>query len=180
MVRQVVTTKDLREMCQNGVTLDDLRKLYGVYTTLEDLQRVMPSLLINDLGILPCARVATKSLSESQEKHQDGKEEEVSEEELAPGQDGMEEEMSPSEEVREEKVSVGQNEMEKKTNSSRIEKSEDALKLLSSTGQQAARKIEPELPAFYNPFLALCFLPQTSNMLDVLTSLVLRQHYFDR
>src|ERR1700692_989398 len=63
VVRQVATTKELREMCQNGVTLDDLRRLYGVNATLEDLELVMPSPLIGDLGILPCSEVETKGLS---------------------------------------------------------------------------------------------------------------------
>jgi len=64
VVRQVVTTKDLREMCQNGVTLEDLRRLYGVDATLEDLELALPSLLIGDLGILPHSEEATQGLSD--------------------------------------------------------------------------------------------------------------------
>ena len=140
-------------MCQNGVTLDDVRRLYGVNATLEDLELVMPSRLIGNLGILPCSKVATECLFDSQEESQNGKEEEVS-----TSQDEVEEEMSPSQ----------------------MEKREGALALLSSTGQQAAREIEPEAPSFYNPpqctipwhpLFALCLSPQNSNILDILTSL---------
>jgi len=184
-------------MCQNGVTLDDVRKLYGVNATLEDLELVMPSRLIGNLGILPCSKEATESLFDSQEESQNGKEEEVStsqdevEEEMSPSEEvseekvstnqgTREEEMSPSEEVSEEKVSINQGTREEEMSTSQMEKSEGALALLSSTGQQAAREIEPEAPSFYNPLLctipwhplfALCLLPQTSNMLDVLTGL---------
>ena len=164
MVRQVVTTKDLREMCQNGVTLDDLRRLYGVNATFEDLELVMPSPLISNLGILPCSKLVTESLSESQEESQDGKEEEV----------------SPSQEASEEKLGPGHDEVEEEMSTSQMKKSEGALALLSSKGQQAAREIEPEAPSFYNlpqctipwhPLFALCLSSQTSNILDVLTSL---------
>ncbi len=126
-MREVITTKDLREMCQNGVTLDDLRKLYGVNATLEDLELIMPSLLIGNLGLLPWSKVATESLSESQEESQDGKEEEMN-----PGQDGKEEKMSSS-----------QDKMEGEVGSSEMEKSEEPLALLSSKDQQAGREIEP-------------------------------------
>src|SRR5437660_8027356 len=110
VVRQVATTKDLREMCQNGVTLDDLRRLYGVNATLEDLELVMPSPLIGDLGILPCSEVEPKGLSESEEESEDVEEEEwdlngdVEEEEWDSSED-VEEEWNPSEDVEEEEVS---------------------------------------------------------------------------
>jgi hypothetical protein len=75
VVRQVVTTKDLREMCQNGVTLEDLRRLYGVDATLEDFELVLPSPLIGDLGLLPCREEAIQGLSECQEASLDAREE---------------------------------------------------------------------------------------------------------
>jgi len=193
----VITTKDLREMCQNGVTLDDVRRLYGVNATLEDLELVMPSRLIGNLGILPCSKATTESLSDSQEESQDGEEEEVStsrdevEEEVSPSQEASEEKvstnqdtrkeaMNSSEEARGEEVSTSQDEVEEEMSPSQMEKSKDALAPLSSTGQQAAREIEPEAPSFYNPpqypipwhpLFALCLSPQNSNILDILTSL---------
>jgi len=150
----VATTKDLREMCQNGVTLDDLRRLYGVNATLEDLELVMPSPLIGDLGILPCSEVETKGLSESEEESED-----VGEEEVSPSEDAGEEEVRASQDAGEEGISP-----------SEVEKSK-ALSLLCSMDQQAAREIEPQVPSFYDPLLALCLLSQSSNVLDVLMSL---------
>jgi len=231
VVRQVATMKELREMCQNGVTLDDLRRLYGVNATLEDLELVMPSPLIGDLGILPCSEEEIKGLSESEEESedvgeeewdqsedvgeeewdqsedvgeeemrasQDAREEEVSpsedagEEEVRASQDASEEEISPSKDVEEEEVRASQGAGEEEISSSKdmeeeevrasqdageeeispsqVEKSK-ALPLLSSMDQQAAREIEPQVPSFYDPLLALCLLSQSSNMLDVLMSL---------
>ena len=194
----MITTKDLREMCQNGVTLDDVRRLYGVNATLEDLELVMPSRLIGNLGILPCSKVATESLFDSQEESQDGEEEEVStsqdeaeeevstsreeasEDKVSTNQGTRKEEMNSSEEARGEEMSTSQDEVEEEMSPSQMEKREGALALLSSTGQQATREIEPEAPSFYNPpqctipwhpLFALCLSPQTSNILDVLTSL---------
>jgi hypothetical protein len=89
--RQVATTKDLREMCQNGVTLDDVRRLYGVNATLEDIELMLPSPLIGDLGILPCSEVATESLSENQAESENTEKEEVS-----PSEDVVEEEVTES------------------------------------------------------------------------------------
>ena len=176
VVRQVATTKDLREMCQNGVTLDDLRRLYGVNATLEDLELVMPSPLIGDLGILPCSEVETKGLSESEES-EDVEEEEwdqnddVKEEEVRASQDAGKEEVSPSQDVGEEEVRASQDAGEGEISPSQVEKSKEALPLLSSMDQQAVREMEPQMPSFYDPLLALCLLSQSSNVLDVLTSL---------
>jgi len=194
----VITTKDLREMCQNGVTLDDVRRLYGVNATLEDLELVMPSRLIGNLGILPCSKVATESLFDSQEESQDGEEEEVStsqdeaeeevstsreeasEDKVSTNQGTRKEEMNSSEEARGEEMSTSQDEVEEEMSPSQMEKREGAPALLPSTGQQAAREIEPEAPSFYNPpqypipwhpLFALCLSPQNSNILDILTSL---------
>jgi hypothetical protein len=187
VVRQVATTKDLREMCQNGVTLDDLRRLYGVNATLEDLELVMPSPLIGDLGILPCSEVETKGLSESEEsedveeeewdQNDDVEEEEwdqnddVKEEEVRASQDAGKEEVSPSQDVGEEEVRASQDAGEGEISPSQVEKSKEALPLLSSMDQQAVREMEPQMPSFYDPLLALCLLSQSSNVLDVLTSL---------
>ncbi len=65
----MLTTKELREMCQNGVTLDDIRKLYGVKATLEDLELALPSRMVEDLGILPCSK-RTLERPESQLENQ--------------------------------------------------------------------------------------------------------------
>ena len=177
VVRQVATTKDLREMCQNGVTLDDLRRLYGVNATLEDLELVMPSPLIGDLGLLPCSEVETKGLSESEEECEDVEEEEwdqnedVEEEEVSPSQDAGEE-VSPSQDVGGEEMRASQDVGgEEEISPSQVEKSKEALPLLSSMGQQAVREMEPQVPSFYDPLLALCLLSQPSNVLDVLISL---------
>ncbi|HEX3640743.1 MAG TPA: hypothetical protein VHV10_05590, partial [Ktedonobacteraceae bacterium] len=74
-------------------------------------------------------------------------------------QDAGEEEVRASQDASEE-VSPGQ-----------VEKSKEALPLLSSMDQQADRRMEPQVPSFYDPLLALCLLSQSSNVLDVLTSL---------
>jgi hypothetical protein len=70
----MLTTKELREMCQNSVTLDDIRKLYGVYATLEDVELALPSPMIEDLGILPCSKETlekSESQVESQQEHKE-------------------------------------------------------------------------------------------------------------
>ncbi len=184
-MKEVITTKDLREICQNGVTLDDLRKLYGVYTTLEDLELIMPSRLIDNLGILPWSKVDTE-ISESQEESQDKKKEEFGpgqneiEEKVIISQNEIKDKMNASQDMNKEKVSISQDETEEEKGSSQTEKGESAVALLSSKDQQAEREIESQASSFYNPpqstvpwhpLFALCLLPQTSNMLDILTGL---------
>src|SRR5260370_23791194 len=140
-------------MCQNGVTLDDVRRLYGVNATLEDLELVMPSRLIGNLGILPCSKVATESLFDSQEESQDGEEEEVStsqdeaeeevstsreeasEDKVSTNQGTRKEEMNSSEGAREEERSTSQERVEEEKRPSQMEKREGAPALLHSTAQ---------------------------------------------
>ncbi len=62
----MLTTKELREMCQNSVTLDDIRKLYGVKATLDDVELALPAPIVEDLGILPCSKITIENLSECQ------------------------------------------------------------------------------------------------------------------
>jgi hypothetical protein len=63
----MLTTKELREMCRNGITLDDIRKLYGVKATLEDVKVALPAPIVEDLGILPCSsKIASDNFSECQ------------------------------------------------------------------------------------------------------------------
>jgi hypothetical protein len=63
----MLTTKELREMCRNGITLDDIRKLYGVKATLEDVELALPAPIVEDLGILPCSsKIAGDNFSECQ------------------------------------------------------------------------------------------------------------------
>jgi hypothetical protein len=67
----MLTTKELREMCQNSVTLDDIRKLYGVKATLDDIELVLPAPIVEDLGILPCSsKVTSENSSECQIENQ--------------------------------------------------------------------------------------------------------------
>jgi hypothetical protein len=177
-VRQVVTTKDLREMCLNGVTLDDIRSLYGVHATLEDIEPVLPPHLIDDLGMFPCREVATKSLSASQIESVHAEELEVN-----PDQNvGDENEKYPD--VAEEETNLGQDEREDEASPIEIEKGK-ALPLLFSADQQVAKEVEPEVPSLYNQLpstvlwhtlLTLCLFAPNSNMLDVLASLEILSH----
>jgi hypothetical protein len=161
-------------MCQNGVTLDDIRRLYGVSTTLEDIELMLPSPLIGDLGILPCNELATESLSENQAEGQET-------EEVSPSEDVQEREADIVQDIKEEEICASLDVGEEEVSPNQVEKSKEALSLLSSADQQEAREIGPEEPSFYDaqlytPLLALCLLSQTSNMLDVLTGLEILLH----
>jgi hypothetical protein len=162
MVRQVVTTKDLREMCLNGVTLDDIRRLYGINATLEDVELALPSLLVDDLGILPYSEVATK-ISESQIEsqhtqeqegrpgHDMGKENEIEEkvstsqdedgEKASISQDVSKEKESPSQDVSEEKANASQDVSEEKESPSQDEMEEE----VSPTEAEKRERVLPPL-----------------------------------
>ena len=164
----MATTKDLREMCQNGVTLDDVRRLYGVNATLEDIEQTLPSPLIGDLGILPCSEVATESLSENQAESENTEAEEMSPgeevieegvteslsenqaesentetEEVSPGEEVIEEGMNASlnaqkidldiiQDIGEEDVNANMDVGKEEVRPSQMEKSKEALSLLTS------------------------------------------------
>ncbi len=187
----MATTKDLRELCLNGATLDDLRRLYGVNATLEDLKSVMPSPLIDDLGILPCSEEETKALSESEEVEDDEEwdlDEDAVDEMRDQGEDVAEDEVKASQVARDDHQNVGKEEVkasqdarddhqnvgkeevrlrqdvgEEKRCSSEEERSKEALSPLPSIG--------PQVPSYYDPLLALCLLSQSSNALAILMGL---------
>jgi hypothetical protein len=173
VVGQVATTKELRELCQNGATLEDLRRLYGVNVTLEDLESVMPSPLIGDLGILPCSEEETKALSESEDVEEEevwDLDEDAVEEVMDQDEDIAEDEVRLRQDARDDHQNAGKEEVrlrqdvgEEKRHPREEEKSREALLLLLS--------IDPQVPSYYDQLLALCLLSQSSNVLDILISL---------
>jgi hypothetical protein len=171
VVGQVATTKDLRELCQNGATLDDLRRLYGVNATLEDLKSVMPSSLIGDLGILPCSKEETKALSESEDGEEVWDLDEDAVEELRDQDDDVaKDEVKLCQDAKEDTQNAGKEEVrlrqdvgEEKRHPSEEEKSKEALSPLPS--------IDPQVSSHYDPLLALCLLSLSSNVLNILMSL---------
>jgi hypothetical protein len=173
VVGQVATTKDLRELCQNGATLDDLRRLYGVNVTLEDLESVMPSPLIGDLGILPYSKEEAKALSESEDMEEDevwDLDEDTAEEMRDQDEDAAEDEARLCQDARDDHQDIGKEEVrlrqdvgEEKRRPSEEEQSKEALSLLLS--------IDPQVHSYYDSLLALCLLSQSSNVLDILISL---------
>lgn len=176
VMRQVVTTKDLREMCQNGVTLEDLRRLHGSDTTFADLE-ALPSLLIDNLGLLPCSEPAIQDVSEYQDASQDTMEYEVT-----TSKNLSEENISVSYDISKEEIeNIQDDNIKHMTSTNQAEKHASTLSLHFSMEQPpAAKEIEEAVPLHYDPqmhivscysLLALYLLSQSSSELDMLMSL---------